>query len=158
MRVQFLGYGPFSRPGVVVAPGKVATIDVQLEEVVVHQEKAIEVTAERRLVEVKQGATIRSVTANDIRNLPVQTISHVLQQQAGINTENDQIHVRGGRSDETVFVVNGVANRDLVTGQSTAGQLSARSVAGGQRRHRRLRRALRKRAVGRRRDQAARGQ
>jgi hypothetical protein len=128
LRVQFLGYGPFSRPGVVVAPGKVATIDVQLEEVVVHQEKAIEVTAERRLVEVKQGATIRSVTANDIRNLPVQTINQVLQQQAGINTENDQIHVRGGRSDETVFVVNGVANRDLVTGQSTAGQMSARSV------------------------------
>ena len=34
-----------------------------------------------------------------------------------------------GRADETVFVVNGVANRDLVTGQSTAGQLNARSVA-----------------------------
>jgi hypothetical protein len=37
--------------------------------------------------------------------------------------------VRGGRADETVFVVNGVANRDLVTGQSTAGQLNARSIA-----------------------------
>ena len=53
----------------------------------------------------------------------------MLQQQAGINTEDDQIHVRGGRADETMFVVNGVANRDLVTGQSTAGQLNARSVA-----------------------------
>src|SRR5580765_2847411 len=53
LRVQFLGYGPFSRPGVVVAPGKVITIDVQLEEIVVHQEKVVEVTAERRLVEVK---------------------------------------------------------------------------------------------------------
>ena len=28
-----------------------------------------------------------------------------------------------------MFVVNGVANRDLVTGQSTAGTLNARSVA-----------------------------
>ena len=36
---------------------------------------------------------------------------------------------RGGRTDETVFMINGVANRDLVTGQSTAGQLNARSVA-----------------------------
>src|SRR5439155_11168818 len=92
-------------------------------------EKAVEVIGERRLVEVRQGATIRSVTAAEIRNLPVQTISEVLQQQAGINTENDQIHVRGGRTDETIFYVNGVANRDLVTGQSTAGQLNARSVA-----------------------------
>ena len=40
----------------------------------------------------------------------------------------DQIHVRGGRADETVFVINGVANRDLITGQSTAGQLNARGM------------------------------
>jgi hypothetical protein len=129
VKVQFLGYKPETRAGVVVVAGRGVTADFRLEDIVVREEKAIEVTAERQLVEVRQGATIRSVNANEIRNLPVQTIGEVLQQQAGINTENDQIHVRGGRSDETVFVVNGVANRDLVTGQSTAGQLNARSVA-----------------------------
>ncbi|HEY2954732.1 MAG TPA: TonB-dependent receptor [Candidatus Eisenbacteria bacterium] len=129
VRVQFLGFRPESKPGVVVTPGKVVVADFDLEEIVVREEKVVEVTAERRLVEVKQGATIRSVSAAEIRNLPVQTIGDVLQQQAGISTDADQIHVRGGRADETVFVVNGVANRDLVTGQSTAGQLNARSVA-----------------------------
>lgn len=129
VRVQYLGYKPETRAAVVVTAGKATPVNFQLEEIVVREEKAIEVTADRRLVEVKQGATIRSVGAAEIRNLPVQTIGEVLQQQAGINTENDQIHVRGGRADETVFVVNGVANRDLVTGQSTAGQLNARSVA-----------------------------
>jgi outer membrane receptor protein involved in Fe transport len=129
VRVQFLGYSPEAQAGVVVTGGRTTTLNFRLKEVVVRQEKVVEVTAERRLVEVKQGATVRSVTAGEIRNLPVQTIGEVLQQQAGINTENDQIHVRGGRADETIFVVNGVANRDLVTGQSTAGQLNARSVA-----------------------------
>jgi hypothetical protein len=129
VRVQFLGYKPETRPGIVVVAGKNTTLNFTLEDVVVREEKVVEVTAERRLVEVKQGATIRSVSASEIRNLPVQTIGDVLQQQAGISTDADQIHVRGGRADETVFVVNGVANRDLVTGQSTAGQLNARSVA-----------------------------
>lgn len=129
VRVQFLGYKPESRPGVVVAPGKPAVVDFRLEDVVVRQEKAVEVSAERRLVEAKQGATVRSVGANEIRNLPVATVNDVLQQQAGISTDAEQIHVRGGRADETMFVVNGVANRDLVTGQSTAGQLNARSVS-----------------------------
>jgi len=129
VRVQYLGYKAETRPAVVITAGKATQVNFQLEEVVVHEEKAVEVTADRRLVEVRQGATIRSVGAAEIRNLPVQTIGDVLQQQAGINIENDQIHVRGGRADETVFVVNGVANRDLVTGQSTAGQLNARSVA-----------------------------
>jgi type III secretion system FlhB-like substrate exporter len=75
VKVQFLGYKPESRPGVVVADGKSTTADFQLEEIVVREEKAIEVTAERRLVEVRQGATIRSVNAGEIRNLPVQTRS-----------------------------------------------------------------------------------
>ena len=129
LKVQFLGYKPESHPGVVVAAGKAAVVEFKLEEIVVREEKTVEVSAERRLVEAKQGVTVRSVTANDIRNLAVSTVADVLQQQAGISTDADQIHVRGGRADETMFVVNGVANRDLVTGQSTAGQLNARSVS-----------------------------
>ena len=129
VKVQFLGYRAESRTGVVVSGGKTVPVNFALDEIVVTQVKTVEVTAEKRLVETRQGTTIRSVNANEIRNLPVQTIGEVLQQQAGISTENDQIHVRGGRADETIFVVNGVVNRDLVTGQSTAGQLNARSVA-----------------------------
>ncbi len=129
VRVQYLGYKPGAAPTVNVTVGKPIVVNFALEEVVVREEKAVEVSAERRLVEVKQGATVRSVTANDIRNLAVTTVGDVLQQQAGISTDAEQIHIRGGRADETVFVVNGVANRDLVTGQSTAGQLNARSVA-----------------------------
>jgi len=129
VRVQFLGYGPESRPGIVVSAAKPVALNLQLQEVVVQEVKQVEVTAERRLVEVKQGATLRSVTANEIRNLAVTTVGDVLQQQAGISSDAEQIHVRGGRADETVFLVNGVANRDLVTGQSTAGQLNARSVS-----------------------------
>ena len=129
VQVQFLGYRPESKPGVVVVPGKQVAVDFQLEEVVVREEKAVEITGERRLVEVKQGATLRRVDAKAIRNLAVTTVSDVLQQQAGVSTDAEQIHIRGGRADETVFVVNGVVNRDLVTGQSTAGQLNARSVS-----------------------------
>jgi len=129
VKVQFLGYAPVSKPGVVVAPGRSQVIDFALEEIVVHQEKTVEVIGERRLVEVRQGATIRGTNAAEIRNLSVNSVNDVLQQQAGISVDADQIHVRGGRADETVFYVNGVANRDLVTGASSAGQLNARSVA-----------------------------
>lgn len=127
--VRFLGYRPESRAGVAVAAGRNTVANFELSDIVVREEKAIEVSAERRLVEVKQGATVRSVNASEIRNLPVQTIGDVLQRQAGVSGEGDQIHIRGGRADETIFVINGVTNRDLVTGQSTAGQINARSVA-----------------------------
>jgi hypothetical protein len=128
VKVQFLGYKPADPINVTVVAGKTATANFTLVNVVVKEEKVTEVSAQRKLVESKQAATVRTVTAGDIRNMSVSTVSDVLHQQAGISTEADQIHVRGGRSDETVFVVDGVTNRDLVTGQSTAGQLNARSV------------------------------
>ena len=129
VHVQFLGYRAEVRTGVVVAAGKTTALNFDMVDVIVTETKTVEVSAERRLVEVRQGATIRSTTAAEIRNLPVTTISDVLSQQAGVNIEGDQIHVRGGRADETIFVVNGVTNRDLVSGNSTAGKLSARSVS-----------------------------
>src|SRR5512134_401971 len=54
VKVQFLGYKAESRPGVVVTPGRPVVVDFKLEEIIVRQEKAVEVTAERRLVEAKQ--------------------------------------------------------------------------------------------------------
>ena len=128
VKVQYLGYKPGGSAAVVVTAGKATVLNVALEDIVVREEKAVEVTAERRLVEARQGATVRSVNAKDIRNMPVTTVGDVMQRQAGISTDAEQIHVRGGRADETIFNINGVTNRDLVTGQSTAGNLNARSV------------------------------
>lgn len=128
VRCQFLGYTDAEQPAAVTAGGA-TRLDFSLKEVIVRQEKEVVVTGERPLVEVNVGTTVRSITSKDIQNLPVQTLSDVLEKQAGITTENDQIHVRGGRSDETIFVVDGVVNRNLITGQSTAGNINARSVA-----------------------------
>ena len=37
--------------------------------------------------------------------------------------------MRGGRADETTFIIDGVTNRDPISGESTAGSINARSVA-----------------------------
>src|SRR5678815_6107150 len=42
VRIQFLGYAPIARPGVVVAAGKATVVDAAMEEIIVRQEKAIE--------------------------------------------------------------------------------------------------------------------
>jgi len=129
VQCQFLGYTPDSRTSVSVPAGGAARVEFKLKEIVVRQEKEVVVTGERPLVEVNVGTSVRTVTSKDIANLPVQTLTDVLEKQAGISKENDQLHVRGGRSDETVFIVDGVVNRNLISGQSTAGNINARSVA-----------------------------
>ncbi len=108
VKVQYLGYAPETRDSVRVGEGQMATNDVRLRDIVVRSEESVAVTAERRLVEVKQGATARSVSAKDIRNLAVGTVGDVLPLRAGVSPDAGRVHVRGGRSDEARLEFNGV--------------------------------------------------
>jgi outer membrane receptor protein involved in Fe transport len=51
-----------------------------------------------------------AITAENIQELPVTSISEVLKLQAGVIVDNDgAIHIRGGRSNEISYEINGVS-------------------------------------------------
>ncbi len=129
LRAQFTGYGPETVAAVVVTAGGVAPVKIAMTEIIVKQEETVLVTGARALVNVKEGGTIRTVTAAEIQNKGLQNLQDVVAQQAGVSSENNQIRVRGGRADETTFIIDGVTSRDPISGQSTAGSINARSVA-----------------------------
>ncbi|MGH7726196.1 MAG: TonB-dependent receptor [Candidatus Eiseniibacteriota bacterium] len=129
VRAQFTGYAPESVAGIVVTTGQTTPLKITMQEIVVKEEEAIVVTGERPLVDVKSGGTVRSVRAEDIENQGLQTLNEVIQQQAGVSNENNLIRVRGGRADETTVLIDGIANRNPISGESTAGSVNARSVA-----------------------------
>ncbi|MEP7029007.1 MAG: TonB-dependent receptor, partial [Candidatus Eisenbacteria bacterium] len=126
---QFTGYGAETVAGVVVTAGASTPVKISMGEVVVKQEETVLVTGDRPLVNVKEGGTIRTIKAEDIQNRGLQNLQDVVAQQAGVSSENNQIRVRGGRADETTFIIDGVTSRDPISGQSTAGSINARSVA-----------------------------
>ncbi|MEO6462905.1 MAG: TonB-dependent receptor [Candidatus Eisenbacteria bacterium] len=129
LRAQFTGYGAETVPGVVVTAGRTATIKIPMGEVVVATEKEVVVSGTRPLVDTKTGGTIRTVRSEDIANQGLQTIADVVASQAGVSNEENVLRVRGGRGDEVTIFVDGVAFRDPISGESTAGKMSARSVA-----------------------------
>jgi outer membrane receptor protein involved in Fe transport len=51
-----------------------------------------------------------AITSENIQELPITSISEVLKLQAGVVTDNDgAIHIRGGRSNEIAYSVNGIS-------------------------------------------------
>ncbi len=53
---------------------------------------------------------VTAITAETIEELPVDQIDDVIRLQAGITVgDNGQIHIRGGRADETSYTLNGVS-------------------------------------------------
>ncbi|MCC6549242.1 MAG: TonB-dependent receptor [Ignavibacteriaceae bacterium] len=54
-----------------------------------------------------------SINAESLQELPVDQISDVIRLQAGVVTGNDgSLHVRGGRSNEIAFTLNGISLND----------------------------------------------
>lgn len=75
---------------------------------------AVEVRGESNPL-IRQDLTnpVTSVTAQDIRELPVNEIAQVVGLQAGVTVGDDgSIHIRGGRSNEILYTLNGISVND----------------------------------------------
>ncbi|MTI87961.1 MAG: TonB-dependent receptor [Balneolaceae bacterium] len=73
----------------------------------------ITVTAERKAVLKDVTSSESRVSSTEIKKLPVQEVSDVIQLQAGVNVDNGGgIHIRGGRTSEVSFVVDGIRVTD----------------------------------------------
>lgn len=94
--------------------------------------KEVQVTS-RKLIEEKSTNTVKVVDASEITRLPVKGVENVAALQAGVvktgNSEdkNSSLYVRGGRSGEVLFIVDGVPQNDVYDGGNTS-QVSSAAV------------------------------
>ncbi|MCH7573882.1 MAG: TonB-dependent receptor [Candidatus Marinimicrobia bacterium] len=75
--------------------------------------EGVTVTGIRRAIEIDRTNTAAFVSAEQIENLPVQDISDLIQLQAGVVLDQSGgIHIRGGRTGEIAYLVDGVPISD----------------------------------------------
>jgi hypothetical protein len=92
-------------------------LDAQLQEESVQLETMV-ITAERPLVKKDNTGSVSSVAADQIKNLPVQSINDVLRLDAGIVQAAGQLHIRGGRAGEISYWVDGISTTDVYDGSN----------------------------------------
>ncbi len=78
--------------------------------------KGVTVVGERKVIEKDVTSSIRTITTDDIKNMPVKEISEILATQVGFVTRANELHIRGGRAGEALYIVDGVETRDLLGG------------------------------------------
>jgi len=130
VRATYMGYATVTRKDVEVRPNQATRVVFEMQEAPVGSTKEIIVISKRPMVEVDVTSTSRTMNSEELKNLPVgETLKDVMALQAGIISSKDDFHVRGGRTDEVIYIVDGVKMKDALSGSSTGDQLSARSVA-----------------------------
>ncbi|MFH1278838.1 MAG: carboxypeptidase regulatory-like domain-containing protein [Candidatus Eisenbacteria bacterium] len=128
LRVNRMGYGSELLDQVRIEAGYVMKRDIGLQPIAVREMEPIEVSADREMVDVEVSQTSHYITSAEIKDMAVTVIDDVVGKQAGVVEQDGGLYVRGGRAGDTVYRIDGVIIRDLITGGSSAGNISARSV------------------------------
>ncbi|RPH98662.1 MAG: TonB-dependent receptor, partial [Calditrichaeota bacterium] len=116
IRARMIGYKDVLVENVRVTVDQTTTINFSMEQIVLESGETVTIVAERPLVQMDMTSAMASVSADDIQNLPVETITDVLEMQAGIVREGNELHIRGGRTGEIAFWIDGVATTDFFNG------------------------------------------
>jgi outer membrane receptor protein involved in Fe transport len=74
--------------------------------------QAVVVTAERPLINPTATNAVRIATADQIATLPVRSVNEILSLMPGVNYQDGNIYIRGGRVDETGYYLEGVSVTD----------------------------------------------
>ena len=112
---RFIGYTPTRIEGVRVNVDLTTTVDFELGEETLETDEVV-VTAEAELVRRDLTSSEFRVTSESIDALPVQEVGDILSTQAGVTTSGAGIHIRGGRSKEVAYFVDGVRVTDAYDG------------------------------------------
>jgi len=75
--------------------------------------KGIEVISNAKItIRKKDSSTKQIVTAEDLHSLPVDNYKEAIGLKAGVISQGGELHFRGGRGDEVLTIVNGIASRN----------------------------------------------
>ncbi len=116
IRVSYIGFETKLFTGIVIRDGETTTLNVDLAEAVLSAEGEIVIVGERPLVDVESSSSTQTISRDDIEAAPLRDIQQIVATQVGVIRDPTGLYIRGGRADETGFIVDGVSAKDPLAG------------------------------------------
>lgn len=116
VKFSYIGFETKLYTGIRVRDDEETRLDVQLQETVLSSEDEIVVVGERPLVDVEQSSSAYAVDREQIEAAPLRDVQDVVSTQAGVVRDPTGLYIRGGRANETGFLVDGVSAKDPLAG------------------------------------------
>jgi outer membrane receptor protein involved in Fe transport len=116
IRATYIGYKDYVVQKVDIDADLTTEINLALEPTTLELGEAIVVTAERELIRKDETNKIEIRTAEEIMALPIRNLNSLASITSGTVNYDGFVYVRGGRSNETAYVVDGVVQNELFFG------------------------------------------
>lgn len=117
LKASMIGYQDKRIQNIRVSIDLTTTANFSLNTQVVDLGGEVTVVAQREIIQPDMTSSLSAVGAEEIQALPVQELGDVLELQAGLTKDGmGGLHVRGGRSGEVAFWIDGIAATDVYSG------------------------------------------
>jgi len=126
--ISLIGYTTVEYTAIEIEPNKTKQIDVNLDETVLTLNQEVVVIGDKPLMDVEETQSKRTVTREDIEVTVVENIQGIVSRQTGVVESDREIHIRGGRTYENAYLIDGVSVQDPLAGTGFGLQLSANAI------------------------------
>ncbi|MGE5860257.1 MAG: TonB-dependent receptor, partial [Ignavibacteria bacterium] len=117
LKASYVGYTSSTISGVKVSVDRTTPVDFHLNSETLNLESVV-VVANQPLIIKDKTSSVAKISSEEIEELPVQEVADVIKLQAGVVVGDDgRIHIRGGRSNEISYMVNGISITDPYSGE-----------------------------------------
>jgi outer membrane receptor protein involved in Fe transport len=120
VKFSSIGYKTSVIQDVKIITDQTTIVNLQMESGSVEMGEII-VSAKTPLVQKDLTSSISVMTRDEIDALPVASFTELLSMQAGVVGSGSSLHIRGGRSNEVAFMVDGMYVSDPLLGGLTTG-------------------------------------
>jgi len=114
VKASYIGYAIESRT-VRLEPGGVEHLEFELSVQPIYAD-AIMVEATRKLIEIEKTGTSHYLSSKQIEAMPLDQLVDMIAHQPGVALQDNAVHIRGGRADDTQFIVDGMSVNDPLSG------------------------------------------
>ncbi len=128
VKVSFMGYKTLEFTGIKIEENRTLSLDIVMEETSLTMEQDVIVIGEKPLMDVEETQSKKSMSKKDIELAVVEDVKDLVSQTAGVVKNDNSIHIRGGRSYESAFLLDGVSVQDPLAGTGFGLQLSSNAI------------------------------
>lgn len=128
VEVSMIGYKQIQQTGVRVNANETTMLNFKLEETVLALGQEVVVIGEQPLFNIEETASRKSISSREIEVEVVENVRDIIANQVGVVKSDDEIHIRGGRSYENAYLVDGISVQDPLSGTGFGLELSTDAI------------------------------
>jgi len=128
IEVKMMGYKQIQNTGVRVQVGETTILNFKLEETVLALGQDVVIIGQKPLFDIEETASRKSLSSKDIEVEAVESIRDIISNQVGVTRTEGEIHIRGGRSHENAYLLDGISVQDPLSGTGFGLEMSADAI------------------------------